>query len=1337
MKYSRVVAFLLSFVLFFGQIPINVSAAGNNGVSAYFSVNVDGFIGVIDTPDASAVPISTADELYAIRNDMYGSYVLKNDIDLSDYENWTPIGTTPDSAFHGKFDGQGHSITGLHSEESFDSGSLTGVSYTSGLFGVCDGAEIKNVRIGEGEVSIETTSGYRYDDAAITSDYSVYAGMLIGYACNDTVIYNCNTSGNVSAKASGEGYSDSIAGGLAGFINSGIISYSYSNCVVDAYNGNATTAYDAYAGGLVGAVDNDIIIDKSYNEGNVTSQTLDYGDAYAGGLSGATDTGVYEITDSFNTGQVMAQTGHWFCDDAYAGGLVGSFSGRIDSAYNSGKVSAHTVDSYGIGGGNAYAGGICGISTSSSTIDDSAIVQPSVSATSSANEYQYRISYQGTKNNNITINSVTTGSTNDADFVQAEAELKTEDPYKNILGWNFDTIWQMVSGYDFPRLQQVNVESDEYEDEYIAQHLSFIDGEIYKKILSEERWAQIYWSDANTLASDIGDRLYNVIDSTVSASVDLSEGNLGFLFEDNNPYKVILADYISNQASYDWMEETYESKIPQYLEEIQAAVNDFIKEIWHDEWGKLSDEDIFWLFHYKDRPSEDWVNSDFENHLAEIVKETNSKGQTLGTILHISDEVFNAVLDFKDWTDLAGQYVHDVMSYAANVEAYISTTEDFKEVLRKMCNHLPDSTSEEKKDKAKLEKILESYIDIDSSNSVNKILWENYLFNPTAKLNSEIMIKVITDGLTDWMNVVFPKKVLDRLKVVVEAADITWKFYKYLTKQGELTYCREMLRANAYFESAMYKTLESIESDFRSEQTRANAELFDTAYKFFKETELYSMDTCIAYCDTYQTSWAQAIKNLSNTFMNSFIDEVHIHKLYLYRAYCHGTKYNLGGKVITVACPTDVIVYDQNGNIAASIENNVITNINSDVLAYTADDVKLIFIPLDQKYEVKISATDNGSMDYSICEYDENLQTVQSVVYSDIMIQKGQSFTGNVSTDLNENPDDYNLRRNDNTMIDSYEKVDGETMVPVTSVQLSSEKDKLQVGETLSLTANIIPADATTQSLVWSSSDPAIAEVSEEGVVTAKTKGRVEIKVQSLYGGINAKLVLIVDEKDTEEDNESGDDQTSIKPPESSTEKPVQKPSENPTETLPQKPASGSQYPVSSEKNAETSLDAEIPTTENDEVSDEADILAVGDCITDFGSNAIYRITNNTDENRTVEYVKPLTQTAKIIISSTVVIQGKSYQVIAIANKAFKNSRKVKKIVIPSTVKNIGKQAFFNCKKLKNIVIKTKKLKNNSVGKKAFKGISAKAVIKVPKVKRAMYQKILGKKGIGNKNKIK
>ena len=146
---------------------------------------------------------------------------------------------------------------------------------------------------------------------------------------------------------------------------------------------------------------------------------------------------------------------------------------------------------------------------------------------------------------------------------------------------------------------------------------------------------------------------------------------------------------------------------------------------------------------------------------------------------------------------------------------------------------------------------------------------------------------------------------------------------------------------------------------------------------------------------------------------------------------------------------------------------------------------------------------------------------------------------------------------------------------------------------------------------------------------------------------------------------------------------------------------------------------------------------AVGERITDTGTNAVYTIKGNTDDNRTVEYIKPSVQTAKVTIPSVVTIQGKSYQVTAIANKAFKNNKKIKKITIPATVTKIGKQAFFKCKKLKNVVIKTKKLKNSSVGKRAFKGISAKAIIKVPKAKKAAYQKMLRKKGLSKYLQIK
>ena len=60
---------------------------------------------------AQQTEISDEAGLKAIANDLNGSYVLKNDITLSDAE-WTPIGTS-DHPFTGTLDGGGHTIKGL------------------------------------------------------------------------------------------------------------------------------------------------------------------------------------------------------------------------------------------------------------------------------------------------------------------------------------------------------------------------------------------------------------------------------------------------------------------------------------------------------------------------------------------------------------------------------------------------------------------------------------------------------------------------------------------------------------------------------------------------------------------------------------------------------------------------------------------------------------------------------------------------------------------------------------------------------------------------------------------------------------------------------------------------------------------------------------------------------------------------------------------------------------------------------------------------------------------------------------------------------------------------
>ena len=92
---------------------------------------------------------------------------------------------------------------------------------------------------------------------------------------------------------------------------------------------------------------------------------------------------------------------------------------------------------------------------------------------------------------------------------------------------------------------------------------------------------------------------------------------------------------------------------------------------------------------------------------------------------------------------------------------------------------------------------------------------------------------------------------------------------------------------------------------------------------------------------------------------------------------------------------------------------------------------------------------------------------------------------------------------------------------------------------------------------------------------------------------------------------------------------------------------------------------------------------------------------------------------------------------IVIDDKAFYRCTKLSGVTIPSKVKTIGEDAFYGCKNLKKITIKTTKLTNKNVGKKAFKGISSKAVIKVPKNKAAAYKKLLQSKGISPKVKIK
>ena len=143
---------------------------------------------------------------------------------------------------------------------------------------------------------------------------------------------------------------------------------------------------------------------------------------------------------------------------------------------------------------------------------------------------------------------------------------------------------------------------------------------------------------------------------------------------------------------------------------------------------------------------------------------------------------------------------------------------------------------------------------------------------------------------------------------------------------------------------------------------------------------------------------------------------------------------------------------------------------------------------------------------------------------------------------------------------------------------------------------------------------------------------------------------------------------------------------------------------------------------------------AVGDTIT-YG-NLKYRVTSAKADNRTVSVtgMKNKNKTA-VTIPATVKYDKYTYKVTAINANAFRGNKKLRKVTIGTNVEKIGKNAFRNCTKLSSIRIKTKKL--STVGAGALKGISKKAVIRVPGTKKKAYAKLFSNKGLARTVKIK
>ena len=95
-----------------------------------------------------------------------------------------------------------------------------------------------------------------------------------------------------------------------------------------------------------------------------------------------------------------------------------------------------------------------------------------------------------------------------------------------------------------------------------------------------------------------------------------------------------------------------------------------------------------------------------------------------------------------------------------------------------------------------------------------------------------------------------------------------------------------------------------------------------------------------------------------------------------------------------------------------------------------------------------------------------------------------------------------------------------------------------------------------------------------------------------------------------------------------------------------------------------------------------------------------------------------------VTIPAVIKVKGVTYKVTSIGAKAFNGSKKLTKVTIGTNIKKISNNAFFKCKSLKMVTIKSVLLTKKTASKRAFKGVNKKMVIKVPKKVKKAYVKI-------------
>ncbi len=380
--------------------------------------------------------------------------------------------------------------------------------------------------------------------------------------------------------------------------------------------------------------------------------------------------------------------------------------------------------------------------------------------------------------------------------------------------------------------------------------------------------------------------------------------------------------------------------------------------------------------------------------------------------------------------------------------------------------------------------------------------------NGVAGVVSDLMQKLVNKGAEKFVEAAFDAACKECTPFAIIKAGYDWgiTISEFFFKTGTAQELTDSLRSQVYIASCLgewavdnrLNYLTSVGTDKENEYAKASYYSMYVLWESRKNAEETLRKILDAYRFQKHSKKYKLSKDITNT-LESYED------LYF-------SKEKLGKLLgISVSCPVDLEVYDENGiKLLTVVDGAECQGCENDIYYYCSynpfaeDYEKYIYYDENANYSIKLVGNDLGLVDCSVSmidsegfvseHYFENLETGNGTVID--------------LSNISENGADYKVTNRDGSIVtNSMEKRKTE-YVSTSVINLNDTSVTMKVGDKKLLTASVVPTNATNQKLFWESGNDKVVTVNSDGVITAVANGTATVTASQ--GDLSQTCKIIV-----------------------------------------------------------------------------------------------------------------------------------------------------------------------------------------------------------------------------------